>query len=701
MAAKNINDAVLARRQKDVDGFTEYYQGQLDKAVGDRAKELIPMWQRLKFKMNLQIKTLYAEAGATSNLDKATSLMFKADRIAMLKKQIENDLRNIDAQQQGYYTAHLEHEYERSYYTHAWGLEQAAQVNVNVPFLSTMQGLGVVANPWLEDGANYSDRIRANTLYLTQKMKDTVEEAVGMGYTVNEAARKLQSCTDEGYFNSVRLMRTELNRAASQGASDLFMQNADILDEKRWNATLDARTAPKDADNDDERFDLDYDTPANPGVPGKRIPNHPHCRCKYSPVLSALGVSTKERIARGAGDTKTEFGERIYTNARTYRDYSKERGLPDLDERLARDNPTSYLRPGETVESINKKVIRKEFNGKAITVPKPLWETAQKVTTAAIVSEELAATSWADDIKAKISKGVTTEAEVNEIGNTVREQIATRYDELQARIDSADFECNKILKELNTMEVQDGPTYEATLAKYHATAEERDALEKKMYGKRREIVKEVLSEVRPIGPKDTKDAQLWAKGSKVEARKAVEKVREYLPTSWLEKSNAEELKAKASKRGYYMEATLKDYEARGYTLDQLKKWKKADLINGQISLSGVYREDGSGGMLRCAFHEMGHRMEDMVPGIKKLEKQFYDRRTAGEDLRWLGHGYKRTEVTRFDQFLSPYMGKDYGNKETSFYELLSMGIESVFADSYNLKTDADYANFIYGILAAI
>lgn len=352
MVAKNIDDALLARRQKDVNGFAEYYQDQLDKSVGDRAKELLPMWQRLKFKMDLQIKTLYAEAGATSDLDKATSLAFKADRIEMLKKQIENDLRNINAQQQGYYTAHLEHEYEKSYYTHAWGLEQAAQVNVNVPFLSTMQVLGVIANPWLEDGANYSDRIRANTAQLAQKMKDTVEEAVGFGYTVNEAARKLQACTDEGYFNSVRLIRTELNRAANQGASDLFMQNADILDGKRWNATLDARTAPKDAANDDEIFDLDYDTPANPGVPGKRIPNHPHCRCKYSPVLSSLGVSTKERIARGAGDSKDNFGERIYTNARTYRDYAKERGLPDLDARLARDNPTSYLRPGETVESL-------------------------------------------------------------------------------------------------------------------------------------------------------------------------------------------------------------------------------------------------------------------------------------------------------------------------------------------------------------
>jgi hypothetical protein len=94
-------------------------------------------------------------------------------------------------------------------------------------------------------------------------------------------------------------------------------------------------------------------------------------------------------------------------------------------------------------------------------------------------------------------------------------------------------------------------------------------------------------------------------------------------------------------------------------------------------------------------------MEDMVPGIKKLEKEFYNKRTQGEALKWLGPGYKQTEKTRFDNFLSPYMGKDYGNKDDSFYELLSMGLESVFAGSYDLAKDADYANFIYGIIAAL
>lgn len=373
----DIDEKVLARRQKDVDNFIGYYQDQLDKAVGDHMKDLAPQWARLRNKLTVMIENLYKEAGATNNLDKATNLMFKADRLISMKRQIETDLKIIEAQQQPYYTGAVMKQFEQSYYMHAWGLEQAAQVSVNIPLLTPMQVLGVTANPWLGDGANYSDRIRANTAYLAQKMKRAIDDTVKLGYSVNEAARKLQDAAQEGYFNSVRLIRTEANRAANLGASYLYMENADILDGKRWNATLDSRTAPKDAANDGEIFDLDYDTPVNKGVAGKRIPNHPHCRCKYSPVLSALGVSTRERIARGAGDTKDHFGERTYTQARTYREYAKERGLPDLDDRLAKDNPKSYLRPGETIADLNKKVVRVNFNGAAITVARPVWEAAK------------------------------------------------------------------------------------------------------------------------------------------------------------------------------------------------------------------------------------------------------------------------------------------------------------------------------------
>jgi len=371
-----IDDRALARRQKDLEKFTEYYQERLERITGQHVKNLAPAWQRMTKQLTDQIKKLYEEAGAINDPKKIQALKNKAKRLEALASQITQDLKTTSEKLQPYYTGALSAAVEDSYYFHAWGLEQAAQVGVNVPLLTKAQVLGVISNPWLPDGANYSSRIRANAAYIAAKARETVAKAVANGWSINEAARAMRDVTGEGYFRNVTIMRTELNRAASLGSSYLFMENADILDGKRWNATLDSRTAAKDAANDGKIYDLDYDTPERPGVPGQRIPNHPNCRCKWTPVLSALGVSKKERIAR-RGDGPDSWGKNYYTKARTYREYARERGLPDLDERLANDNLKQYLRPGETLADLDKKVVRWKHKGGTVSVPRTLWEEAK------------------------------------------------------------------------------------------------------------------------------------------------------------------------------------------------------------------------------------------------------------------------------------------------------------------------------------
>lgn len=369
-----IDERVLARRQKDIDNFVTRYQEELDQLAGKYAREMAPTWERISKYITRRVKRLYQEAGAMQDPAKLRNLQRKSERLEKLYADIARDLKSVDYKLQPYFTANLGHEIEHSYYFHLFRLEQAAKVSVYAPLLTPTHILGVLANPWVGDAATYSDRLRANTRYLALKMRDTVSEAVTNGWGWNEAAHRLREVTDEGYFNAVRLMRTELNRASSYGASYAYMQNADILEGKRWNATLDSRTAPKDAANDGKIYDLDYDTPANPGVPGQRIPNHPNCRCRWSPKLSALGISKKERITRDRTDRPDHFGNRAYTKARTYREWSEKRGLPSLDKRLEIDDPKRYLRPGETLADLNKKVKRWSYRGKTITIPKPYWE---------------------------------------------------------------------------------------------------------------------------------------------------------------------------------------------------------------------------------------------------------------------------------------------------------------------------------------
>ena len=103
-----------------------------------------------------------------------------------------------------------------------------------------------------------------------------------------------------------------------------------------------------------------------------------------------------------------------------------------------------------------------------------------------------------------------------------------------------------------------------------------------------------------------------------------------------------------------------------------------------------------------AYHEFGHRIQYVVPEVAEAEARFYDRRTQGEPLVKLkdvtGRRFREDEVTRVDNFLDPYMGKDYGD---DIYELVPMGFERYFTSPEQLVKDEDYARFITGVLALV
>lgn len=105
-------------------------------------------------------------------------------------------------------------------------------------------------------------------------------------------------------------------------------------------------------------------------------------------------------------------------------------------------------------------------------------------------------------------------------------------------------------------------------------------------------------------------------------------------------------------------------------------------------------------------HEFAHAIERSVPKIKELEKEFYDRRTKGEDAEYLrkltgNSRYGWNEIAKPDKFLNPYMGKDYSRRDgkDASYELLSMGMTYLYNKPNELTKDKDYMNFVLGCLA--
>lgn len=179
-----------------------------------------------------------------------------------------------------------------------------------------------------------------------------------------------------------------------------------------------------------------------------------------------------------------------------------------------------------------------------------------------------------------------------------------------------------------------------------------------------------LGRIREVGVDEAELAKHFRTKSG-KARQAVEKAYRHYPREWTEMSFARgTLETKKVSRGYYSDF---------YKI---------------IAVSGEEEER----RIKCAFHEIAHRMERVVPDLLQLEKAFYDRRTAGEVLEWLGRGYSRKEKARRDKFISMYMGKDYGG---TAYELVSMGFELAYADPLTLMQDEEMAEWILGILAIL
>ena len=163
---------------------------------------------------------------------------------------------------------------------------------------------------------------------------------------------------------------------------------------------------------------------------------------------------------------------------------------------------------------------------------------------------------------------------------------------------------------------------------------------------------------------------------KTPANSAVIDAQKCLPKEWVDAFMARgALKTVQSARGYFRPGRAMDDEMA---------------ISGSTEIES----------LRCAIHELGHRLEASNPQVLALEKEFYERRTAGESLESLqtltgNSGYSIDERSRRDKFLDAYMGKDYGGNA---YELVSMGLEMLYTEPYELVKDPDYAKFILGIV---
>ena len=295
-----------------------------------------------------------------------------------------------------------------------------------------------------------------------------------------------------------------------------------------------------------------------------------------------------------------------------------------------------------------------------------------------------------EEMKRLISthQGRWSPAELKEVGKLFANEIQERQKQVQLVDYSGEIdELRKQLKALGTEYFDKDLEYQYAKLRKSANVDELEKeskalkkkrddvaekiveLEKKQEDQKTAALKSVLSEIRMLGGVtngNMKQFMNLSKGGKT-ADATIDAMNFY-PADWLRHSS-------------------------GFGIKLKPKWN-----NGRAYYSpgtGEIRVDERRG---TCIHELGHRFEQVVPGIREAEQAFYAERTAGESLEWMGPGYAYSERTRKDKFISKYMGKDYGGQA---FELVSMGFQYAYTDYDRLSTDEDMRDWILGILSAI
>ena len=456
----------------------------------------------------------------------------------------------------------------------------------------------------------------------------------------------------------VRYARTAMTSAQNAGRIGVMERAKDmgINVQKKWLATLDMRTRDSHAKLDgqirdvDEPFDSELGKIMFPGDPAAHPADVYNCRCTLVYVYPEY---TQGRVTRRDNTDSSIVGNMTYMEWLQM----KNGGAAHVPQPVPVKQPESEKKPAKTRIDEMKQTIS-EHQGE--------WTL-----------EDL------QDVGKKFAAEVEERKE--KYMETVKAQIDAYNEEvkkLKARHKELDNEADALLKKMQNHEFSNEERA-AIFAEVTKRWKEQGKINGEIIEIQRKIAREsdprgavfkdVLKELRTCGGITSENVDQYAdftkyKTNKKATREAAINAFNVYPTAWLDKSAEHP-------------TTLKPHWTNGRAY--------YSPYDGEIR----FRDSQS-----TCVHEMGHRFERVVPGIIKSEREFYAKRTAGEELKWLGDPYDRTEVARRDQFIDPYMGKWYGG---TAFELVSMGFQYAFTDYEKLSRDPDMQTWIFGILAAI
>ena len=615
------------------------------------AKKLLSTKELAEFKWDVETYIKYGRENALNQqwmkeLENA-SARFHVSRLEALKLQIQQQIEVLYGNQLDGLDKLARNIYSEGYYHTAYEIQKGFNIGWDLQPINEQRLSAVISKPWTADGQTFKDRCWTNKQQLINSVHTQLTQCIIRGDSPDNAIKTIAEQFNVSKNKAGRLIMTESAFFASQAQKDAF----NALDVERFEivATLDSHTSEICQELDGKVFDMkDFEI----GVTAP--PFHPWCRTVTVPYFED---DYGERAARGA-DGKTYYvpSNMKYANwKKTFVDGGSKDGLKEI---VPGDNIKIKKTFKEKIQEIKASIVNKggiieesdiKQAGKLLQDELQIKRVDLKAEIEALQKQYKE--TGIEDIENQLSKLRQARRgliDLDEVGLKDMHSLNEKYNELMAQ----KIQLNSVTSEIETK-------LREVKAKYKGS-----------YIENAKELKEKLSEVRDMGI-GSNDIDVHLNNSRSPMRKVVKDAYDYYPTDWIKKSvENSNLSPKKVDRGYYSD------------------WA------GEIAISG-WNENS---YLETAIHELGHRFERVIPGILETEKVFYERRTVGEPLKWLGGNYDYSEKARFDKFLNPYMGKDYGG---TAYELVSMGFEYAYTNPTKLWEDEDYATWIYGILSLL
>lgn len=527
-----------------------------------------------------------------------------------------------------------------------------------------------------------------NSAWTRKRIDSAVTQGVIQGESIPDLAKRLSDkLAATSQSSMIRTARTAMTSAQNAGRIEAMKDAEDmgINVLKLWISTLDGRTRDAHRHLDGQTAEIDKPFHSNlgdimyPADPYAVPANVWNCRCSLGWEYPEYKNQATKRIARN------EDGENEYIDDMTYDQWADwvNKGKPE---------GTTPITPQQPTETNSDKIARmlKDGNVNIYEIGK-LFAGEIHERIKGLIDPEAAerykkelndAEMDIGFISMKNSRKLLNDLAYDIIGHRTKNIDSSVIYSIEDGLRAIGWSNDKIKTEFtdkmanNTFTFREFQNIESQLAK-GIRAKDDNIIELKekvknsgsLTGHRSaEVLKNELAKYRGMGAEGI-DLVSHLNNSRSSMRKVVEDAYNYYPTDWVLKSvQRGNLTPKKVDRGYYSD---------GYR---------------EIAISDY---GGSEQSFSTAVHELGHRFEMAVPTIRDEEKTFYEKRTKGERLEWLGAGYARSEVTRKDDFIHAYMGKDYHG---TAYELVSMGFQYAYTEPDTLKKDEDMESWIYGLL---